>query len=135
MSNALFDETVTLYIQNGSAYLPRVIPTVKTMAVVSDTEGKSSLTVYIPLHHRRSLRYLAPSVFFHNFPETAFTIRPGDKLLPYKTSSTVPSSDAKVIRTVTLHKGGSRRLHHIKLTASEEIPLPQEETTDEGTES
>ena len=129
MSSALFHETVTLYLLDGSgAYARRVIHRVKTVLTKASETGKTKATVYIPLWGKRSLRYLPDN---WNGRGDRFTVRPDDRLVCREEEEDMPPENALTVRTVICRKSGSHRLWHLEVHADND----QEEVIfDEGME-
>lgn len=131
MSNALFDEVLTLYLPTEEGYVRRVIPTVRT----ERTWGEAGLTVkaYIPLHGRRSLRYVPPSRFDPT-RRSLFSVTVGTLLVPERCSDALPPESALSVEAVAVRIAGSRRLHHLVLTAKER-PSPSSPSEEENNQT
>jgi len=137
MSQALFHDTVTLYlpVEEGMPKERRVIRNVKT--VVTDTQDERRAVIYLPLWGRRSLRYL-PKAW--DGRKDRFTVRAGDHLVCYDEASALPPDGALTVRTVIRRESGSCRLWHLEIHADNrkvyiDNQTNEEETEDEGTEA
>ena len=126
MSNALFDDTVTLYCRDGNEALHRfAIPMVRLSRVGTGETGVCEAEIYLPLYGRRSLRYLSPDVW-EGRPGT-FTVRPGDRIVCRPIRDPAPPENALTVRSIGYGLAGSRRLRHLKIAADNK----KEETSHE----
>lgn len=137
MSQALFHDTVTLYlpVREEMAVERRVIRNVKT--VLTETQEEKRAVIYLPLWGRRSLRYL-PEAW--DGRKDRFTVRAGDHLVCGDEASALPPDGALTVRTVIRRESGSRRLWHLEIHADDrkvyvDNQTNEEETEDEGTEA
>lgn len=131
MSNAVFHDTVTLYLPVEGGYARRVIDTVKVERVAS-LDGESA-TVYLPLHGRRSLTYVS-SETFDATRKNVFTVTPGTLLVPFEAREEAPPSSALTVTSVAVKVEGSRRLHHLKIAAKALTVLAPNETEENNKE-
>lgn len=137
MSQALFHDTVTLYLPVGDG-MPeerRIIRNVKT--ILTDMQDKREAVVYLPLWGRRALRYL-PDAW--DGRKDRFTVRAGDRLVCGIETAALPPDGALTIRTVIRRESGSRRLWHLEIHADDrenraDNQTNEEETENEGTEA
>ncbi len=129
MSTALFKDTVTLYCYpspDSSSCLRRILHRVKTVENLNS--GGRSAVLYIPIHGKRSLKYLSPADFSsENPPKGAFTVRPGDRFVSGVCASLIPPEEAYTVSSVTEKRLGTLRIRHIKVLGSF-IPVSEEAT-------
>ncbi len=126
MSNALFDDAVTIYCRDENETLHRfAIPMVRLSRVGNGETGVCETVIYLPLFGRRSLRYLPPDEWTGR-PGT-FTVRPGDRTVCRPIRDPAPPENALTVRSVESDLAGSRRLRHLKITADNK----KEETSHE----
>lgn len=137
MSQALFHDTVTLYlpVAEGASEERRVIRNVKT--ILTETQEERRAVIYLPLWGRRTLCYL-PDAW--DGRKDRFTVRAGDRLVCYDEASPLPPDGALTVRTVIRRESGSRRLWHLEIHADNrkvyiDNQTNEEETEDEGTEA
>ncbi len=129
MSFYRFNDTITLYTQYDEDYWERhIITAAKVQLIDSDTVDDTKVTVYIPIHGRRSLKYVIPS-YRYDVSQKNFTVKAGQKMVIGKCSDGYPPDDAFDVKRVETHLSGSRHIQHIKLVAYN-IP-PKEDETDE----
>ncbi len=125
MSTLLFHDRITLYTEGrGGGYERHLIKAVKTEFTDSTSVSQKRTTVYIPIYGRRAIKYLTPDKR-NDGDKKSFTVKAGQKLVPYDCPASYPPSDALTVRKVTSHLTGSRRVQHIKAVAYN-IPIKED---------
>ena len=129
MSFYRFNDVITLYtpIEDG-LYERHVIPAVKIQIVDCDEIKDTKVTVYIPIHGRRSLKF-DPRRSRPKTDRTSFIATANQLVYLGRTLERRPPRSSLTVRKVETHLSGSRHVQHIKLLAYN-IP-PEEDETNE----
>lgn len=129
MSFYRFNDVITLYTPYDEETWERhIITAAKVQLIDSDTVEDTKVTVYIPIHGRRSLKYVIPSLR-NDISRKNFTVKTGQKMVIGRCPEGFPPDNALDVKRVETHLSGSRHVQHIKLVAYN-IP-PKEEVNDE----
>ena len=124
MSNAPFNDTITLYTPLEGGTFKRQIITTVFYSESEDTSGVHA-TVYVPLYGRRRLVFRRHEEWRAD-ERDSYSLFVGQRIVRGVVSDVTPPESALTIESTHLRLNGSRRMRHVKLIAKQ-IPIFKEE--------
>ena len=117
MSFYRFNDTVTLYTPIDDGEYERHVITATKVQIVDEGESSSTrITIYIPIHGRRALKYEIPSKR-RDYDRKRYTVKAGQKVFLGYSPEAFPPNGSYDVRRVDTHLSGSRHAQHIKILA------------------